>query len=54
MVGSHNESGNDKIDSTLGDQACFFGGQDETGPDISERIAKVTDQALMGDKNKRG
>lgn len=52
MVGSHNESGNDKIDSTLGDQVCFFGGQDEMGPDVSERIAKVTDQALRGTKTK--
>ena len=52
MVGSHNESGNDKIDSTLGDQACFCSGQDEKGPDVSERIAKVTDQALRGTKTK--
>lgn len=52
MVGSHNESGNDKKDSTLGDQVCFLNGQDETGPDIRECIAKVTDQALRGTKTK--
>lgn len=52
MVGSQNESSNDKIDSKLGDQACLFSGQDKTGPNVSERIAKVTDKALRGTKTK--
>ena len=52
MAESDNESIDDEIDDTLEDLECFFGGQDETGPDVSERMAKITDQALRGAKTK--
>ena len=48
---SEDDSDEEK-DNTLDDLEKFFGSQDETGPEVTERTAKVTDKALRGEKTK--
>ena len=52
MAEFDNESVDDEIEDTLEDLECFFEGQDEMGPDVSERMAKITDRLLGGQKQK--
>ena len=54
VMEEHNseDDSNKEKDDTLDDLEKFFGGQDETGPEVTERIAKVTNKALRGEKTK--
>lgn len=49
---SDEESNDSEEDDTLADLETFFQGQDECGPAVKARIAKVTNGALRGAKTK--